>query len=181
MPRVHILGASGAGTTTLGAALAERLGIVHADSDTFFWQPTEPPFTTPRPPEARVAEASRVLTPEGDWVFSGSAVGWGGPFEPLYQLIVFVRLDPAIRLARLRARETQRYGDRLKPGGDMEKAAAAFLEWARSYDTGDTNHRSLATHEAWLAHQPTLVLRVNSAEPVEAMTQQVLTILDECG
>jgi adenylate kinase family enzyme len=33
--RIHILGASGSSTTTLGQALAERLGSVHFDTD---WQ-----------------------------------------------------------------------------------------------------------------------------------------------
>lgn len=36
--RIHILGASGAGTTTLGHALAERLPHVHLDSDDYFWE-----------------------------------------------------------------------------------------------------------------------------------------------
>jgi adenylate kinase family enzyme len=42
--RVHIVGASGSGTTTLGKALAARAGCAHLDTDEFFWMPTEPPF-----------------------------------------------------------------------------------------------------------------------------------------
>jgi adenylate kinase family enzyme len=45
MARIHILGASGSGTTTLGAALADRLGHPHVDADSLFWLPTDPPFT----------------------------------------------------------------------------------------------------------------------------------------
>jgi len=52
---VHIVGASSSGTTTLGAALAERLGGAHLDTDRYFWEPTDPPFTTRREPQARVA------------------------------------------------------------------------------------------------------------------------------
>lgn len=36
--RIHIMGASGAGTTTLGKALAARLPHVHLDSDDYFWE-----------------------------------------------------------------------------------------------------------------------------------------------
>jgi len=35
--RIHILGASGSGTTTLGRALAERLQCPHFDTDDYFW------------------------------------------------------------------------------------------------------------------------------------------------
>ena len=40
MQRIHILGASGSGTTTLGRALAERLQCRHFDTDDYFWLPT---------------------------------------------------------------------------------------------------------------------------------------------
>lgn len=48
MRRIHITGASGSGCTTLGRALAERLGSVHLDTDTYFWLPSDPPFQTIR-------------------------------------------------------------------------------------------------------------------------------------
>ena len=35
--RIHILGAAGSGTTTLGRALAERLQCPHFDTDDYFW------------------------------------------------------------------------------------------------------------------------------------------------
>ena len=56
---IHITGASGAGVTTLGAALAERLGGAQFDVDDFFWMPTVPPFTDKRP-VAAVADHSEV-------------------------------------------------------------------------------------------------------------------------
>lgn len=40
---IHILGASGSGTTTLGRALTEHLNYTHFDTDTYLWLPTDPP------------------------------------------------------------------------------------------------------------------------------------------
>jgi hypothetical protein len=94
MPRIHILGASGSGTTTLGEALARRLGLHHADTDTFFWMPTDPPYTTRRPPDDRLALLLRQLPTAGHWVLSGSALKWATSLEPFYELIVFLQLDP---------------------------------------------------------------------------------------
>ncbi len=62
--RVHIFGASGAGTSTLGRALADRHRLVHLDTDDFYWMPTDPPFTVLRLDGARpVAELVAAVEP----------------------------------------------------------------------------------------------------------------------
>ncbi len=174
MPRLHILGASGSGTTTLGAAVGGRLSLTHLDTDAFYWLPTDPPFTTARPRLERLALLQASLPPAGHWVLSGSAIGWAQPLEPLYALIVYLRLDPAIRMDRLRRREAVRYGRRIDPGGDMAATSAAFLTWAAAYDTAGLEQRSHASHEAWLAAQSAPVLRLDSSEPVDVLAKAVL-------
>jgi adenylate kinase family enzyme len=44
--RVLITGASGSGTTTLGRALAARLGFAFLDADDYYWLPSDLPFPT---------------------------------------------------------------------------------------------------------------------------------------
>lgn len=46
--RIHIFGASGSGTSTLGRAVAARLGYAFLDADDFYWLPTDPPFREKR-------------------------------------------------------------------------------------------------------------------------------------
>lgn len=174
MPRIHVLGASGSGSTTLGEAIARRLEIPHADADRFFWLTTDPPFTTRRPRGERLAMLTRQLPADGNWVFSGSAISWATALEPAYDLIVFLWLDPATRMRRLRRRESARYGARIEPGGDMAFASATFLRWAEAYDTSGPAQRSLAAHEAWLVGQTADVLRLNSEAPVETLMAAVL-------
>jgi adenylate kinase family enzyme len=174
MPRIHVLGAAGSGSTTLGESVARRLGIPHADADHFFWMPTDPPFTTRRPRVERLALLTQELPADGNWVFSGSAISWATALEPAYDLIVFLWLDPAVRMARLRHRETARYGARIEPGGDMAIASAAFFQWAADYDTAGPTQRSLAAHEAWLSGEAANVLRLDSAQPLDALTEAVL-------
>lgn len=177
MPRIHILGASGSGTSTLGSALARRLGVPHADSDSLYWLPTDPPFTTPRRPEERQALLSRTLPVTASWVFSGAATKWATPLESHYDLVVFLRLDPALRMVRLRQREAARYGARIRPGGDMEAISAAFIRWAESYDTAGSSRHGLVTHETWLADQPAPVLRLDTMAPVQELIAAVLSRL----
>lgn len=174
MVHIHVMGASGSGTTTLGRAIAEKLGVSHFDSDDFFWLPTDPPFTTPRDPEERIALLLPKLLAEQGWVLSGSALKWGQPIEPLYDLIVFLQIDPDLRMERIRHRETSRYGERIKPGGDMMVKSREFMEWAASYDTGGPERRSLAAHEQWLATQTCPVLRLDSARMLHELVEEVL-------
>jgi adenylate kinase family enzyme len=178
MARIHILGASGSGTSTLGSALARRLGVLHADSDSLYWLPTDPPYTTPRPAEDRQALLARRLPVAGDWVFSGAATKWAAPLESFYDLVVFLRLDPAIRMDRLRRREAERWGARIQPGGDMAAINAAFIAWAEAYDTAGSLRRGLITHEAWLADQLAPVLRLDSSAPVGDLAGAILDRLE---
>ncbi|PDT26199.1 adenylate kinase [Rhizobium sp. L9] len=174
MVHIHIMGASGSGTTSLGHTLAERLDIAHLDTDDFFWLPTDPPFTTPRDADERIrlllAEAAR----HDGWVLSGSALKWARPIEPFYELIVFLRIEPELRMARIRAREIARYGDRIGPGGDMEIKSGEFMEWAANYDTAGPERRSLAAHEQWLETQTAPVLRLDSSREIDDLAAEVL-------
>ena len=175
MPRLHILGASGSGTSTLGAALAARLGQPHVDADALFWKTTDPPFTTRRPAEERRALLLQLLPVTGQWVFSGSALKWASSLEPVYDLIVFLRMDLSTRMERLRRRQAARYGARLDAGGDMAAANVAFLGWAEAYDSAGLEQRSLALHEEWLASQTAAVLRLDSSAPVHDLVAAVLS------
>jgi len=172
--RIHLFGASGSGTTTLGAAVAAALGARFLDTDTYYWVPTDPPFTTQRDPAERVVAIERDVEGVADWVLSGSLCSWGGPLLPRFTLAVFLRLDPELRMARLVERERARYGRRILPGGDMHEAHLAFVAWARSYDHARAPVRSLDLHERWLTTLSCPVLRLDAGRPVEVLRDAVV-------
>jgi adenylate kinase family enzyme len=166
--RVHLVGASGAGTTTLGRALATTLGVPHHDTDDFFWAPTDPPFRQIRERQARQAMLGEALARTPGWVLSGSLCGWGDRFIPLFDLVVFLWIPPDIRLARLRAREHARHGAAVAPGGVMHETSQEFLAWAASYDEGlEPPERCRRLHEEWLAALPCPVVRFHDAGSVD--------------
>ena len=92
--RTHIVGASGAGTTTLGRALAGRLTCSHLDTDDAFWLPSDPPFQRIRDRAERQAVLGAELTRYPHWVLPGSLCGWGDLFVPLFQRVVFLWVPP---------------------------------------------------------------------------------------
>ncbi len=159
--RIHLVGASGSGTSTLGATLSQRFGYAHLDTDEYFWEPTVPPFQRPRERRQRQALLGTALDAHPRWVLSGSLCGWGDIFIPRFPLVIFLRVPQEIRLARLKEREQRRYGaDALAPGGAMHEAHMAFLNWAAAYDEGNEDMRSRRRHERWLAALPCPCLRL---------------------
>jgi uridine kinase len=165
--RIHITGASGSGTTTLGSALAQELNYRHLDSDSYYWLPTTPPFQSKRNATDRSALLQADLSSDSNVVLSGSIGSWGAELEDAFDLIVFLYLPVGLRLERLRRREIEKYG----------AVDPAFLQWASEYDTGPSEGRSLAKHNAWLAKRKCPVLRLEEDLTVAERVERVCSAL----
>jgi adenylate kinase family enzyme len=173
--RLHVVGASGSGTSTLAAALAAHLGLVHLDIDDFFWEPTNPPYERARERAARQQLLGAALERHPGWALSGSLCGWGDLFIPRFEVVVYLLVPTPVRMERLAARERQRYGaDAVAPGGWRSEASREFLEWAARYDEGGLDLRSRARHDAWLADLPCPVVRLEGDRPVSRQVADVL-------
>lgn len=176
--RIYITGASCAGVTTLGQNVATLLGVRQVDVDDYFWMPTDPPFTTKRTPSERVSLMKQKLG-DDDWVLTGSCMVWGEALITDVDLIVFVVTPTLTRLERLAAREKERFGDRIAPGGDMHEIHVAFREWASQYDDPNFSGRNRAWHEAWLSEQTAPVLRIDGMNSAEKMVADVIHALSQ--
>jgi adenylate kinase family enzyme len=130
-----VVGASGSGTTSLAAALADS-----------------------------------------------TAIGWGDPLIPEFQLVIFLVVPKEIRLARLRAREARRYGaEAVAPGGVLHEAHIEFLDWAGRYDEGGVEMRSRALHEAWLERLSGPVLTLEGDRSVTEQLSEVEAAVESAG
>lgn len=158
--KIHITGASGSGTTTLGSKVSEKFQIKHFDTDDFFWEATVPPYQFPRKKSERKNLLKNALNSNSKWVISGSLCGWGDFAIPFFDLVIFLWVPTDIRLKRLRVRETRKFGKQsLEPGGEMHETNREFIKWASEYDTGSLDMRSKATHELWLKKLECKILR----------------------
>ncbi len=171
--RIHIFGASGAGTTTLGRALASALETQHFDTDDFYWYPTDPPFREKRPVPERRALMRQIFLPRRDWVLSGSLDSWSEGIDRRFTHAVYLDVDTETRLTRLRAREAWRLNDPAERP-EME----AFLEWAAAYDDGLLPGRNRARHHAWAETLDCPVITLDSGRPVSLLVHDVLGALD---
>jgi adenylate kinase family enzyme len=149
LPIIHVFGASGAGTSSLGSALQQRYKFTQLDTDDYLWLPTNPPFMQKRPTEERLSLMKSDMDRASKAVISGSLCGWGDPLIPLFDLVVRLVVPTEVRVERLEKREYQRFGKRILLGGDMYEEHQRFLQWARKYDDGDISMRSKAMHDEW--------------------------------
>lgn len=176
--RIHITGASGAGTTTLGRALAEALRCPHFDSDDYYWMPTRPRYREKRPVGERQALLLYALAPHAGWILSGSLVSWGQPVVPLFDRVVYLRVPTEVRMRRLRAREEERYArDPDRTREEFERDREEFLAWAAGYDAGGLDTRSAARHAGWLATLRCPVVRIEGERAVEESVRLVRAAL----
>lgn len=171
--RIHITGASGAGVTSLGRALADSLAMPHHDTDDYLWRPTIPPYRETREAGERLKLMREMFLPRADWVLSGSLNGWGDALIPDFDRVVFLVTPRDIRVQRLRAREATRFGTvAVAPGGWRHEETEEFIEWASGYEEGKVS-RNLATHQAWLKQLPCPVLRLDGSRPSPELVGEV--------
>jgi hypothetical protein len=111
-------------------------------------------------------------------VLSGSLAGWGDPLIPSFDLVVYLYVPTAVRLARLQRRERARFGDSLEPGGPMYDQHQAFLRWAEGYDPGLSGGRTLRAGATWLGYLPCSVLCLIGECRVTEQVRNVLSFWD---
>ena len=176
--RIHVIGASGAGVTSLGRALADSLALPHHDTDDYFWRPTTPPYREKREVADRLRLMREVFLDRADWVLSGSVEGWGDSIIPLLDLVVFISAPTKVRLQRLRDREARHFGaDAVAPGGWRHEETEEFIEWASHYDDGSREGKNLARHQAWLALLPCRTIHLDGTRPTHDLANDVIAAI----
>lgn len=83
MNNIHILGASGVGTSTLGVALSKHLPHTHLDTDDYYWTDK---FTKKREIPERRKLLEKDLTINEKWILSGAVCGWGDDLKVILTL-----------------------------------------------------------------------------------------------
>lgn len=173
--KIHILGAAGSGTSTLGNSLAKILPHTHLDTDDYFWSTK---YTEQRPVPERKEMLRKDLSRDDEWLLSGAVAGWGDCFMSCFDLVIFLWIPPEVRLARLQQREVERYGKEALAGGSRYEESQAFLEWASLYDHAGMEVRSKALHEQWIAELSCPVLRIVGDYSIEERVAAVMDYLN---
>ncbi|MFT6964563.1 MAG: adenylate kinase family enzyme [Flammeovirgaceae bacterium] len=172
--KILLFGASGSGTSTLGREIEKKSNFKHLDVDDYYWKPTNPPYQEKVPLGERNQKLTTDFQQYENVIVSGSMVSWGKEWESVFDLVVFIYLNPTIRIQRLQQREFERYGNKLLTDEKVKQASEDFIEWAKKYDEPDFTGRSLKVHRDWIELLDCPVLELDGAEELEDKVNSVL-------
>lgn len=175
--KIHIMGASCAGSTTLGNALSARTGIPYFDTDQFFWEPSEIPYTVKTNPVIRNQKLTEATGKAGKFIVGGSLISWGDAWLSAFDLVVFLYVPAEIRMQRLVDRELERYGDAIYSDPVRSELFKSFYDWAMQYDNPDFTGRNLQIHEDWLKKLSCKVLEIRGDTSVEERLERILAVV----
>jgi len=178
---IIIFGASGAGSTTLGKEVAERLKYQYLDIDDYLWRwDTAIPLTLTNTREERAKRLMDDIQKYPNFVIAGTIFSDREQFEPLLDLAVFISTPTDICTKRVYAREYTRWGCRVLPGGDMYKSTrfhgdySDYVTNAEKYETADVAKFGRKLHEHWIAELHCPVLRVDGMTDVSKNSDLVV-------
>ena len=180
--KIHLLGPSCSGTSTLGKLIAEKYNISWFDTDDIFWIKTDPPYTTKRDKNERINLLREIFAKNNSLVLSGSAMDWGDFIRDHLDLVILKYVDQENRIKRLMAREIERHGNRIDPGNDMYEIHKEFVEWNKKYETGGMEMRSRKSELEWVSKVKCKVLKLETNDlpekELEIVTEEIEKIKD---
>lgn len=168
---IVVCGLNGCGKSTLSRALAEKLGLYFIDNENLYFSrnAADEPYANPR----TRAEAEALLMEEvrrhGDFVFAAVKGDYGSAILPLYRYAVLMEVPKEIRMERIRNRSFQKFGSRMREGGDLYESEEAFFQTvaARPEDYA----------ESWARTLPCPVVVVDGTRPVEENVERLAGLL----
>ena len=136
--RIIICGLNGAGKSTLGRALAKRLQYEFRDIEDYYFPKTDDKYeySVQRTEEEVAALLLKDLEENEDVVLASVRGNYSEQIEKLFDLAVYIEIPKDIRMARVRKRSNDKFGNRMLPGGDLYESEERFFKMvaARSDD-----------------------------------------------
>lgn len=163
---IMITGPSGSGKTTLGKVVAQKLGYPYFDVDDYIWRnDTEEPYTKMYTREEKISRLSADISMDKHFVMAGSMSSFHDAFDSMFEMMVLLYTEPAIRVQRVNSRAIERFGNRVLEGGDMYESHMRFLEYNLSYE-GDGSP-NLKEQKEWMSSVPCLSLELDGEDEIE--------------
>lgn len=161
-------GLNGCGKSTLGRALAQKIGFHFIDNEELFFtrNAADEPYQNPR----SRAEVEKLLMEEvrkhGDFVLAAVREDYGKEILPLYRYAVLMEVPKEIRMERIRNRSFQKFGSRMRAGGELYEQEEAFFRTAAS--------RPEDYAAAWTRTLDCPVLSVDGTRPVDENVEWIV-------
>lgn len=172
---IHVMGASGSGTTTIGNLIAKEKGFNLLESDYYKWEQTNPPFQKMRPQEESDKILLDAIKNSKDLVIAGSL--HSNPIAFDYIDIIFYLYAPtSVRLKRIEQRDIDSGRNSRKAGGAIEKEYLEFLWWAENYDNLGFEGRSRKSQQHVIENcKNAKTYLVDTNRPLDEIMKEILS------
>jgi len=129
---IIVFGLNGSGKSTLGKVLADALDYKHMDIEDYYFIESDIPYTLERTRDEYLSLMLEDIKEHKNFVLSAVKGSFGEEISSLYRLAVFIEVPYEIRIDRVQQRAIDKFGDRVKKGGDMYESEKKFLEFVKT-------------------------------------------------
>lgn len=165
---IQICGLNGCGKSTLGRALAEKIGFHFIDNENLYFNrsQTNEPYTNPRSEEEVARLLMQEVSEHPNFVFAAVRGNYGKEIIPMYNYVVVIEVPKEIRSQRVRNRSFQKFGSRMRMGGDLYEQEEAFFRMTES--------RQEDYAENWLQLVKCPIIRVDGTKPIHENVEHIV-------
>lgn len=170
---IMIIGPAGSGKTTLGKLVADKLEYPYFDVDDYIWKKdTKKPYTVMYSREEKISRLNNDILPYEHFVMAGSMSSFHYAFDDKFEMMVFLYVEPDIRVERVHNRAVERFGERIREGGDMFDNHMRFLESIRHYEKDGSPN--LNEQRKWMDELNCLKLELDGTDSLEDNANRVV-------
>lgn len=170
---IHIMGASGSGTSTVGEFLSKMLKYDLIESDFFKWEQTVPEFMIMRP----IEESNKLLIDRieksNNLIITGSLHSNPCTFKYI-NLIVYLKCPTKVRLDRIQKRDIETGRNSLQKSEEVRKNYFGFLELAKNYNKLGLDVRSKKSQKMVMKSCNAPVVTIYTNKNMDKLKKQTL-------
>lgn len=169
---IMVCGLNGCGKSTLGKALAKKLGFHFIDNENLFFERTETnePYRSPRSNDEAIELLMKEVKEHKNFVFAAVTGDYGTEILPHYNYIVEIKVPKDVRMERVRARSFMKFGDRMLKDGDLYEEEERFFSFVESRPEDHV--------EKWTANFSCPVICVDGTKSVEENIKYILEYME---
>lgn len=169
---IHICGLNGCGKSTLGRALAEKIGFHFIDNEHLYFSHSNTNKSYANPKSRQ--EVEKLLMAEvnehPNFVFAAVKGDYGKEIIPLYNYVIMLEVPKNIRLQRVKNRSFQKFGNRMLPGGDLHNQEESFFNMVKA--------RPDDYIESFLQTVKCPIIRIDGTKPIEKNIEHIIQIIN---